>query len=128
MLGESIDAGESMGKGTSAHILADEIYCVTLSEDFGIAFSDVEDALLGEPMKRAYKICAWVESLEDAKSPLQRGQALTRWAKKNRAGVYANRSRGPEGGPTKTPERKERTRFSNEQIARNLDRMSGGAA
>ena len=117
----SIAAGEPMGKGTR-HILADENYCRTLATDFGIPERDVKDALEGEPMKRALRICEWVESLDDAKSPLQRGKALTRWAKKNRSGIYA-RPRGPQGGETVTPERKERVKFSNEQIAKNLERM-----
>lgn len=71
---------------TSKHLVCDEAYCATLAADFGIAERDVLDAFLGEPMKRALRVCGWAESVE--KSPMKRGQALDRWAKKNKSGVY----------------------------------------
>jgi hypothetical protein len=80
------DLTEGKGERTSKHLIADEDYCRTLASNFGIAERDVMDALLGEPMKRALRVCGWAESVET--SPLRRGQALDRWAKKNKSGVY----------------------------------------
>ncbi len=110
------------GKGSSPLVHAD--YAKTLAADFGIPEVDVTDALLGQPMARALRICEWVERT-DAKSPLQRGRVLTAWAKKNEAGKYARRAAGPSeaGGETKTAKRRERTKFSTAQIAANLERM-----
>ena len=71
---------------TSRHLLTDERYAQLLAADFGIAERDALDAFVGVPMKRALRIAEWAESVE--KSPLKRGQALTCWAKKNKAGVY----------------------------------------
>ncbi len=99
-------------------------YAKTLAADFGIAGQDVKDALVGQPMARALRICEWVERT-DARSPLQRGRVLTAWAKKNGAGRYARRAAGPSeaGGETKAPKRRERTKYSTAQIAANLERM-----
>lgn len=118
-----IDRNTLNGKErTSRHLLTDEAYAATLAADFGIALTDVKDALIGEPMKRALRVCGWAESVE--KSPMKRGQALTRWAKKNKAGIYSG-PRGPEGGDAKTPPRREREQFSPEQVMANIDRMAG---
>ena len=110
------------GKGIG--LLVDEDYANTLAADFGIPETDVKDALLGHPKLDAYRVCEWVETTE-AKSPLQRGKVLTAWAKKYKAGRYARRSAGPRGGATITPRRRgeARIKFSNAQIAANLDRM-----
>ena len=118
------NGGGSKGEETGRHLVTDEGYARTLAADFGIAERDVADALVGEPMARALRVCEWVERT-DEKSPLQRGRVLTAWAKKNGAGRYARRNPGPSeaGGETKAPVRRERVKFSTAQIAANLDRM-----
>lgn len=112
----------ALASSSEAGPLVDADYAKTLSADFGIPEVDVREALVGQPMPRALRICEWLERT-DAKSPLQRGRVLTAWAKKNGAGRYARRSPGPEGGETKTAKRRERTKFSAAQIAANLERM-----
>lgn len=92
-----------------------------LAKEFAIAERDVADAFLGESMDLARRICKWVCST-DARSPLQRGERLSEWAKKNHAGVYGSYN-APVDATVVEPIRKERTRYPVEQIARNLWRM-----
>ena len=96
--------------------------CKQIAGEFGIPERDVMDAFEGEPVDRAYKVCAWV--IRQAKSPLQRGMVLTAWAKKNRAGIYS-KPRGPRDEQPARPRSKDRVRFTADQILSNLDRMEG---
>lgn len=103
-------------------MLVDETYAGILAEDFGIPEVDVRDALIGEPKTKAIAVCGWAE--EQGKAPIKKGEALTAWAKKHKAGRYA-KARGPEGGRVRVPVRRERETFSREQVLANLERMGG---
>ncbi len=112
--------GIDEGTQSSGELVVDEAFAATLAGDFGIPEVDVRDALMGEPKALALKICGWAE--EQGKAPIKKGEALTGWARKHKAGAYAKRG-GPEGGAVRIPKRRERERFSREEILRNLERM-----
>lgn len=116
-------AAKGRGMGSSRDLLADETYCATLAKDFGIPQTDVRDAFLNEPMKRALRICAWAEGVEGA--PIERGRALTAWAKKHKSGAY-RAEKGPEPRSGARHVRPKREKFIADQVMANLDRM--GAA
>lgn len=113
---------EGEGKlGSSRDLVCSRGCCEALAEDFGIALTDVVEAFEGEPMKRALRVCAWAEGT--GPSPIERGRALSAWAKKHGSGVYRT-ERGPEprsgARHVKAPRRE---KFTPEQILRNLERM-----
>ena len=110
------------GAQSPGNVLVDERIAEILAADFRIPLTDVRDALMGQPEARAIGVCGWAAG--QGKAPIKRGEALTAWAKKNRAGIYAVRG-GRRGGETKVARPSGRVRFTPEQILANLERMGG---
>lgn len=96
---------------------------VELQSDYGIPMRDLTAALRGVKRSVAVAACEYVLTT-GAKAPYQKGDQLTKWAKRNNMGMYSKSTTAPPtGGLTVTPVRKERMKFSNKQIAKNLARF-----
>jgi hypothetical protein len=69
-------------------IVVDDRYARILAEELGVKITTARTAFIGEPQRRASEISGW--ALDNSDDPEERARMILRWARKHRAGAFAD--------------------------------------
>jgi hypothetical protein len=74
--------------GSTRHLTVDARYAEILADELGVKTTTARTAFIGEPQRRASEISGW--ALDNSDDPEERGRMILAWARKHRAGAFAD--------------------------------------
>jgi hypothetical protein len=73
---------------STRHLVVDARYAEILADELGIKITTARTAFIGEPQRRASEISGW--ALDNSEDPQERARMVLAWARKHRAGAFAD--------------------------------------
>jgi hypothetical protein len=86
----TIDSSAPSAQRTTRNLRVDGPYAEILADELGVKVTTARTAFIGEPQRRASEISGW--ALDRSDDPAERARMVVAWAKKHKAGAYAERS------------------------------------